>query len=337
MKKEKILIIGAGLSGLYTAYLLQEYFDVKLIEARERVGGRVHHIEGHDMGPSWIWGHQRHILALIKTLGLEVFEQYAQGLALYDAPEGVQKFSSPQNATSYRIVGGISALLLALEKHLENAVQLGECALSIENIDGLLAVKTSKETYTVNRVISTLPPRLAAQSITYRPALDDDTKAQLENIPTWMGYAAKCVIEYSQAFWKEEGLSGFTFSHVGPLSEIHDASIEDKNALFGFVQTNADRLMLKTNVVEQLVRLYGIKAANPLAIHLVDWKEEVYTSAYEDKKPLSSHPQYGFDLSHFEGKMLFSGTESSKKEGGYLEGALISAIEVSHKIQKEEQ
>ena len=336
MKKEKVLIIGAGLSGLYSAYLLQDDFDVTVIEARERVGGRVHSIDGHDMGPSWIWGHQREILTLIKRLGLNVFEQYNKGLALYDAPDGVQKFSSPQSATSYRIEGGISALLYKIQDKLQNKVQLGQRVLSIEDVSGSLNVKTDKESYTAARVISTLPPRLAAQSIDYKPSLASELQRHLEQIPTWMGYAAKCVIEYPSAFWKEEGLSGFTFSHVGPLSEIHDASIEGQDALFGFVQVSADIKMLKIKVLEQLVRLYGQQAAHPTHIHLVDWKEEVYTATQEDKQALSSHPNYGFELSHFKGRLLFSGTESSAQEGGYLEGALIAAIKASRKIKNGE-
>ncbi|NOR55028.1 MAG: NAD(P)-binding protein [Sulfurovum sp.] len=334
MKKEKVLIIGAGLCGLYTAYLLQDDFDVEIIEARERIGGRVHNIAGHDMGPSWIWGHQREILKLIQTLGLVVFEQYTQGLALYDVPDGVQTFSPPQAAKSYRIEGGISALLEAIKEKLHCTIHLGEQVLSISQTKEL-EVETNKKIYTVSRVISTLPPRLAVKSIVYTPALETAVKNTLENIPTWMGYSAKCVIEYPNAFWREEGLSGFTFSHVGPLSEIHDASTKAKAALFGFVQSNVESANIEKKVLEQLVRLYGVQASEPTHIHFVDWKEEVYTSTEADKKPLSSHPNYGFDLTHFEGKMFFSGTESAMSDGGYLEGALVAALHASEKIKRE--
>jgi len=37
------------------------------------------------------------------------------------------------------------------------------------------------------------------------------------------------------------------------------------------------------------------------------------------------HPSYGFDAGHFDGKLIFSGTESSFSEGGYLEGAVNAA------------
>ena len=37
---------------------------------------------------------------------------------------------------------------------------------------------------------------------------------------------------------------------------------------------------------------------------------------------------YGFEVSHFEGKLIFSGTESAFQEGGYLEGAVNAAESV---------
>jgi monoamine oxidase len=44
--KQKVVIIGAGISGLYLAYLLEEKFDVTILEARDRVGGRIYSIYG---------------------------------------------------------------------------------------------------------------------------------------------------------------------------------------------------------------------------------------------------------------------------------------------------
>jgi monoamine oxidase len=333
MKKEKILIIGAGLSGLYAALLLEKEYDVIVLESRDRVGGRVYSVDGHDMGPSWVWGHQKQILALIHSLDLELFEQYAKGLALYDAPEGVQTFKAPSSAPSYRLRGGITSLINAVMKSLTVQVHLNEKVLSLEEISGQIKVQSEKNSYTVDRVISTLPPRLAAENLRYIPDLPSSLYSKLESIPTWMGYAAKCVVEYPHAFWKEEGRSGFTFSHVGPLNEIHDASTTDKNALFGFVHSYAEYVNLKENIVHQLVRLYGEQASHPSNVILVDWKEEVYTSTFLDAQPLKDHPSYGFNVTHFGGKLLFSGTESTNKEGGYLEGALNAARDSVEQIR----
>jgi monoamine oxidase len=334
MKKKRLVIIGAGLSGLYSAVLLQEQYDVTMIEARERTGGRIMTLDGHDLGPSWIWPHQKNILQLIETLGLELFPQYTKGSALYDTPEGLQRFMSAPSAPSLRMEGGLQKLIEALEKQLEKPVILESKVISLRYSNNRVRVQTEHESYEADLVISTLPPRLAKQNITYSPPLPTQIQTQFENIPTWMGYAAKCVVEYPHAFWREEGLSGFSFSHVGPLGEIHDASTGDKAALFGFLHSSAKEEKTEEQIIRQLIRLYGKQAAYFSTIYFVDWKKEIYSSSLLDARPLSQHPSYGYDASHFEGKLIFSGTESAFQEGGYLEGAINAAAYVA-KLLKE--
>ncbi|GIT99776.1 hypothetical protein TSL6_02830 [Sulfurovum sp. TSL6] len=326
MKKKKLVIIGAGLSGLYSAVLLQDKYDVTIIEARNRTGGRIMGIDGHDMGPSWIWPHQKNILKLIEILDLELFSQYTEGLASYDAPDGVQHFRPSQTGPSFRLKGGISQMVRALENRLENPVKLNEKVLSLTQLNEMIVVKTLDTTYEAEMVISTLPPRLAVESIAYSPALPEALHTQLQNIPTWMGYAAKCVIEYADAFWRDKGLSGFAISHLGPLGEIHDACTHEKAALFGFVHSTEKYENFEEDVIQQLTRLYGRKASDPINFHLVDWKKEPYTSTPLDAMPLREHPSYGFNATHFDGQLIFLGTESSFVEGGYLEGAVTSAL-----------
>lgn len=266
MNKKKICIIGAGLSGLYLAIKLQESYDVTVLEARERTGGRVLNQGGHDMGPSWVWGHQKNILTLIESLGLILYEQYNKGDALYDSPAGVQRFNAPPSATSYRVQGGISQIVWALEKQLYTPVIFNEVVSSVVEADENIVLRTKYHTYEADKVICTLPPRLAVESIHYTPQLPADLRTQLQNIPTWMGYSAKCVIEYEDAFWREEGLSGFAVSHVGPLGEIHDACTQEHAALFGFLHSHVQTQDIETLVTEQLTRMYGAKAGNPRRI-----------------------------------------------------------------------
>ncbi|CAG9997275.1 unnamed protein product [Clonostachys byssicola] len=60
-KMPRVSVIGAGISGLRSAQvLLQKGFQVTVLEARDRIGGRVHQekLNGHsvDMGANWIHG-----------------------------------------------------------------------------------------------------------------------------------------------------------------------------------------------------------------------------------------------------------------------------------------
>jgi len=331
--KPPLIIIGAGLSGLYAAYLLQNNFNIIILEARERLGGRIFTHKGHDLGPSWIWPHQKHILSLLQELNLETFSQYIQGDALYDAPEGLQKFKAPSSAPSYRLKGGLGQLIQALEKKVpQEIIHLGQEVLSITQEKEELILKTRNKSYRASYVLSTLAPRLAAEKIHYSPALNEDTKAQMQNIPTWMGHAAKCVIEYPQAFWKDQSLSGFVYSPQGPLGEIHDACTQDQAALFGFVHSNATRENLLDAIKAQMMRIFPQQSIQN--IYLLDWQEERFSASSEDKKGLSVHPSYGHSLHHFQGKLIFMGTESAYEEGGYLEGAIHSAKKVAQELSE---
>ena len=319
---QKVLIIGAGLSGLYLATLLEEKYEVIILEARPRVGGRVFSIDGHDLGPSWIWPHHKQMLSLVSSMGLELFMQHTQGDALYDTKESVQRFNPPPASPSARVKGSLSALIEALHVRLKNTqICLSTEVLGIREDEDGVHVRSVDNEFHADYVISTLPPRLAA-SLEFEPPLPNLLKAKMINTQTWMGNSAKCVIEFRSAFWREQGLSGFCFSHAGPLGEIHDASLEDVPALFGFVSANTQMDDFETKVKEQLILLFGIDEDEIVAIYTVDWKMERFSASHLDAQKLSQHPQYGIDTSVYSKKILFSATEFSFVEGGYLEGAL---------------
>lgn len=341
------LIVGGGLSGLALAErLTREGFDFLLVEAQDRLGGRIltKEISGgyFDFGPAWFWPGQPRMAALAERFGLPVFEQFSTGaLVFQDRFGGVERgrgFASMQG--SYRIDGGMGRLIENLGGAIDPAnVRPGTRLLSLSRTDdGVIARLKDGDTHvevTAKRVVLAVPPRVIADQIRFEPSLSADQMNALSRIPTWMAGQAKIVAIYDSPHWREAGLSGDAMSQRGPMVEIHDASPEEGGpyALFGFVGVPFDaRSGRQDDLLEmaraQLVDMFGEAMARPIAIELQDWATIPEIAVAQDRAPVQSHPHYGLPAvlqDIWEGSVHLSSTETGRDFGGFLEGALEAA------------
>ncbi|MFO7562706.1 MAG: NAD(P)/FAD-dependent oxidoreductase [Enhygromyxa sp.] len=91
------IVIGAGLSGLAAAVRLQAAGKrVRVLEARERVGGRTLTVDFHggpvDLGGQWVGPTQTRVLSLVDELGLELVPQFHAGSRLVDFDGSVRRY-----------------------------------------------------------------------------------------------------------------------------------------------------------------------------------------------------------------------------------------------------
>jgi monoamine oxidase len=339
------LIIGGGLSGLAIAEALETRgADYMLLESRERFGGRIMTEDfagaSFDMGPAWFWPGQPRIEALVRRFGLVAFEQYSKGILTFEDETGqLQRgrgHASMQG--SWRLEGGLSALTTKLSDRIPRTrkrLNAQVAGLARDN-DRLTATLKSGETFTADRAILAMPPRVAAQ-IDFAPYLPEQTLHAMQSVPTWMAGQAKAVAVYDSPFWRDAGLSGDAMSRVGPLVEVHDASPDQGGpyALFGFIglppKDRQNTPVLRDEICAQLGRLFGPAAAKPDKLFIKDWAFDANTSTKADFAPLYAHPTYILPAvmrDVWDGRIQFAGTEVAPAFGGYLEGALEAAENV---------
>ena len=360
--KTEFVIIGGGLSGLYTAYLLEQFGkNYILLEGRARLGGRIYTEDKFDMGPSWFWPemHPR-ITQLIDDLHLPVFPQHDKGAFLFDKHENKPplRYESGYAGSppSMRVAGGMQTVVDGIKAKLTNERII--CNAKVSHIDhhveeqdshSIVTAKIGGATQTIQtrRVIFAMPLRLLENSIRLSPPLPMKVQKKFASTATWMAAHAKFFAIYETPFWRKTGLSGSASSQVGPLAEIHDASTVDwaigdssnvgAGALFGFVgidahtRQSAGNELIKSLAVKQLVRIYGEQAAHPIDLKLIDWSQETMTATDADKNAPNAHPHYGLrDIQSalmpvYQQGWYFAGTEAAEENGGYIEGALEAA------------
>lgn len=237
----KYIIIGAGLSGLTSAYMLlkQGETDFLILESRERVGGRILTQNNIDFGATWFQNHHEHVTELLAELHIKKFHQYSDGksVLVYSSMAPAHYFENDSTYPSaYRIEGGSSSLIQKLADINSNRIKTNTLVTAIEDSNDSLKIITNKENYTAKKVIITIPPRIANR-ILFTPELPKSVVAVMNNTHTWMSNAIKVGLTFDTPFWRTKNLSGTLIGQVGAVTELYDHNDVNSQAfaLMGFV------------------------------------------------------------------------------------------------------
>ena len=216
----RIAVVGAGMSGLVTAYELSRAgHEVTVLEARERVGGRVLTLRspfagGHSVeaGAARIPPEHDLTLGYARHFGLELDRFYPEN-GFYLRFQNGERATIPPSAflsewpDFVKIRGGSDRLPAAF------AAALGDRVVTASPVTDIVAGSTvhttclDGRTYESDRALVTVPVPLLS-SIRFSPAL---SSAKMEALNGGFRYqsATRVFVRFRTRFWEAEDLNGW--------------------------------------------------------------------------------------------------------------------------------
>ena len=216
----RIVVVGAGMSGLVAAYeLFRAGHDVTVLEARERVGGRVLSLRspfapGHSVeaGAARIPPEHGLTLEYARHFGLELDRFYPEDGFYLRFRNGERESIPPSTFLAewpdfVKIRGGSDRLPSAFAAALDGRVITASPVTEI--VAGSTVRTTSRDgrTYESDRVLVTVPVPLLS-SIRFSPAL---SAAKTEAMNGGFRYqsATRVFVRFQTRFWEAEDLNGW--------------------------------------------------------------------------------------------------------------------------------
>ncbi len=245
----------------------------------------------------------------------------------------------------FRLVGGSQLISVRLAEALGERLHLGSPVTEIVQKDGGVEVVGADFVARGERCIVAFGP-LECRHIRFSPTLPSRRRTLQDN---WQsGPQIKAHAVYEEAFWRQDGLSGFARSDRPAASVVFDNSPPDDSqavliSLFqqapgpsptGLSDELADSAELRREaVLAAFTEMFGPKAADPIAFFEQNWQDEPYNDGCQPFYPPGLLTSTREAIRRPCGLVHWTSTEAATRCVGWMEGAVDSARRVAAEVR----
>uniref|UniRef100_A0A4W4HBM1 CW-type domain-containing protein n=1 Tax=Electrophorus electricus TaxID=8005 RepID=A0A4W4HBM1_ELEEL len=336
---KKVLVIGAGASGLAAARQLKNFgLQVVVVEARERIGGRVW--DDTSLGVTVGRGAQIVNGCVNNPIALMCEQVSARS---WDHNEFFAQFTGDHTLLTQGYSTPLHHLAQGLDIHFNRPVQ------AIDYSGNVVKVTTSNGTrYTAHKVLVTVPLALLQNNtIQFNPPLPDRKLKAVHSLGA--GVIEKIALQFPHRFWDAKIQGADYFGHVPPSPEkrglfsvFYDMTPQGDQCVLMSVITGQALTMIRDLQDAQVVNLCMTvlrelfkeqEVPDPVKYFVTHWSQDTWSRmTYSFVKTGGSGEAYDVIAEDVQGKVFFAGEATNRHFPQTVTGAYLSGVREASKI-----